>query len=286
MSAGSAMTGSLALAKSYVIEMLRSRTALFFTLLFPQLFLFVFAFVFAGGEPEKVAYLMPGLLTITALTSSFFGYSMHLVSERERGGLRRLRVTPTTAMMVVAGQFFYALVGLSLSLGFQFAVAKILFRFPIAGSAVSVAFMLGVGSVAFILLGLFVGCVSRDTRSAPALTNLIVFPMMFLSGSAVPFFILPAWVQRIGRLLPATYLNEGLQRAMIQGQPFRALLGPAAALAGYAAVGFALNSLLFRWESTDRVVPKRLLLGLAALAAVVIAIALFGPELTMARKPG
>ena len=286
MSAGGAVTGALALARSYVIETLRSRTALFFTLLFPQLFLFVFAFIFAGGEPQRVAYLMPGLLTITTLTSSFFGYSMHLVAERERGGLRRLRVTPASAGMVVAGQFLYALAALSVSLGFQFAVAKLLFRFPIAGSPASVAFLAAGGAVAFISLGLFVGCVSRDARAAPALTNLIVFPMMFLSGSAVPFFILPEWVQGIGRLLPATYLNEGLQRAMIQGRPFRELLGPAAALAGYAAVGFVLNSLLFRWESTDRIVPRRLLAGLLALAAVVVAIALFGPELTMAKRPG
>ncbi len=46
-----------------------------------------------------------------------------------------------------------------------------------------------------------------------------------------------------------------------------------------------LNALLFRWESTDRVVPRRLLLGLAVLAAVVVAIALFGPELSMAKRP-
>jgi ABC-2 type transport system permease protein len=286
VSAAAAVTGALALARSYAIETMRSRTALFFTLLFPQLFLFVFAYVFAGGDSQRVAYLMSGVFTITTITSAFFGYSMHMVAERERGGLRRLRVTPTGAGTVVAGQFLHALVALLATLAFQFAIAKALFRFPIAGSPLLVGAVLAVGAVTFVALGLFVGCVSRDSRAAPALTNLIVFPMMFLSGSAMPFFALPGWVQRIGRLLPATYLNEALQRTIVQGRPWVELLGPVAALLAYAAVGLLLNALLFRWESTDRLVPRRLLLGLAALAAVVAAIALFGPELTMAQRPG
>jgi ABC-2 type transport system permease protein len=278
--------GAWALAKSYWIETLRSRTALFFTLLFPQIFLLVFAYVFGGGKPENVAYMLPGVMTMTILSLSFFGYSMHLVAERERGALRRLRVTPIPAAGVVGGQLIHALGALAVALLFQLTIAKLLFRPPLAGSPATLVVVLAVGATAFVALGLFVGCVSRDTRSAPALTNLIFFPMLFLSGSAVPFFALPEWVQRVGRLLPATYLNEAMQRAMIQGRPLSGIAGPIAALLAYGAVGLFLNALLFRWESADRIPPRRLLLGLAALAAVIAGVALLGPELTMARKPG
>lgn len=282
----SALRAAFALTRSYLLETVRSRTSLFFTLAFPQVFLFVFAFVFAGGRPADVGYLMPGLLTLTTITSSFFGYSMRLVAERERGAFRRLRVTPTSAGTVVAGNYLHALVALAVALAFQFGVGWAAFRFPVAGSAVAVVAMLSAGALAFVALGLFVGCVGRDTRSAPALTNLLVFPMMFLSGSAMPFFALPGWIQQIGRFLPATYLNEGLQRAMIQGRPLRDLAGPIVALLAYAAVGLFLNAQLFRWESTDRLPKRRLAVGLAALALVIVAIALAGPELTMAKRPG
>ena len=243
----SVVRSSLALAKSYLIENSRSRTALFWTLAFPQLFLFVFAFVFAGGEPQRVAYLMPGLLTLTTITSAFFGYSMRLVAERERGALRRLRVTPTPAGAVVAAHMLHAMVNLSVSLLFQLSLAKLIFRFPLHGSLGNLLLMLLAGELAFVPLGLFVGCVGRDTRSAPALNNLIVFPMMFLSGSALPFFLLPGWVQHAARLLPATYLNEGLQRVMISGQATWELAGPIAVLLVFGAIGLVLNSLLFRW---------------------------------------
>lgn len=281
----SAVRSSVALAVSYLIENSRSRAALFWTLAFPQLFLFVFGFIFADGEPKKVAFMMPGLLTLTTITSAFFGYSMRLVAERERGALRRLRVTPTAAGAVVAGHMLHAMVNLSAALLFQLALAKLVFDFPITGSLGSLAIMLLAGELAFVPLGLFVGCIGRDTRSAPALTNLIVFPQMFLSGSAMPFFLLPPWVQQLGRLLPATYLNEGLQRVMIAGKPVAALAGPISVLLLFGGVGLVLNSLLFRWESTDRLPGRRLVGGLVLLAAVLAAVALWGPELSMAARP-
>ena len=70
--------------------------------------------------------------------------------------------------------------------------------------------------------------------------------MMFLSGSALPFFLLPGWVQHAARLLPATYLNEGLQRVMISGQATWELAGPIAVLLVFGAIGLVLNSLLLK----------------------------------------
>jgi ABC-2 type transport system permease protein len=281
----SAVRAAAALARSYILETVRSRTALFFTFAFPQLFLFVFAFVFAGGRPRDVAYLMPGLLTLTTITASFFGYSMRLVAERERGAFRRLRVTPTSSGTIVAGHFLHALLLLGFTLAFQFGLGRAVFRFPVAGSGLAVVAVLTAGALAFVALGLFVGCVGSDTRSAPALTNLLVFPMMFLSGAAMPFFALPPWIQSIGRLLPATYLNEGLQRAMIQGLSLPEIAGPIAVLLLFALAGSVLNAVLFRWESTDRLPLRRLLSGLALLAVLVAAVALWGPELSMAARP-
>ncbi len=276
---------SLALARAYLIESRRSPVSLFWTIAFPQLFLFVFAFVFGRGEPERVAYLMPGLLTITTVTSSFFGFSMRLVSEREKGTLRRLRVTPAPAAAVVVGHALHGLVILAASLLLQLAMAVAVFRVPVA-SGTGTALALAAGGLAFVPMGLFVGSVAKDLKSAPAITNLIVFPMMFLSGSAMPFFLLPDWLQRVARLLPATFLNESLQRALVRGAPLAELAGPAAVLLACGLAGCVLNALLFRWESADPIPRRPLLAALFLLVALLAGIALLGPELEMSRPPG
>jgi hypothetical protein len=46
-----------------------------------------------------------------------------------------------------------------------------------------------------------------------------------------------------------------------------------------------LNSLLFRWESSDALPLGRMAIGLGLLALAFGAVALWGPELTMAIPP-
>ena len=47
------------------------------------------------------------------------------------------------------------------------------------------------GACALVPIGLIVGSAARDIRTAPAIANLLFFPLMFLSGSAMPFAFLP-----------------------------------------------------------------------------------------------
>ena len=88
-----------------------------------------------------------------------------------------------------------------------------------------------------------------------------------------------------GSLLRETSLNEGLQRVMIAGQPLAGLPGPIAVLLLFGALGLLLNSMLFRWESSDALPLGRLAIGLALLALTFGAVALWGPELSMATAP-
>ena len=67
-------------------------------------------------------------------------------------------------------------------------------------------------------MGLLVGSTARDIRTAPAIANLLFFPMMFLSGSALPFAFLPDWVQRFARLLPTTYLVDATPSVIVRGE--------------------------------------------------------------------
>ena len=53
------------------------------------------------------------------------------------------------------------------------------------------------GACALVPMGLLVGSTARDIRTAPAIANLLFFPLMFLSGSAMPFAVLPDGVQAI-----------------------------------------------------------------------------------------
>jgi ABC-2 type transport system permease protein len=265
----SALRGTLALFRGFLTEATRSRASLFWTLAFPLLFLFVFGFIFVGGRPNGMAYLLPGLLTISVMSGSFFGVAFRMVVARENGVLRRLRVTPVSALAVVVAYGLVALVLLVATVLLQIGVAKAVWRFSSAGSWWTFAAVALVGSAA------------RDMRSAPPVANLIFFPMMFVSGAAVPFAILPPFLQAAGRVLPSSWLVEALQGVLVRGDGFGALAAPVAVLVATGLAGLGMNSLLFRWESAEPVDRRKLAFAIGLLALLLLAVGFLAPPLKM-----
>jgi ABC-2 type transport system permease protein len=277
----SALRGTLALFRGFLTEAARSKASLFWTFAFPLLFLFVFGFIFGGGRPNGIAYLLPGLLTISVMSGSFFGVAFRMVVARENGVLRRLRVTPVSSLAVVLAYGLVALALLAVTLLLQIAVAKAVWRFTSAGSWGTFVIVALAGFFAFVPLGLFVGSAARDMRSAPPIANLIFFPMMFVSGAAVPFAILPPFLQAAGRVLPSSWLVEGLQGVLVRGEGLAALAAPVAVLVVTGLTGLGMNSLLFRWESAEPLDRKKLVLAVAGLALLLLAVGVLAPPLKM-----
>jgi imidazolonepropionase-like amidohydrolase/ABC-type multidrug transport system permease subunit len=273
----------LALIRALALESLRSKAALFWTLLFPLFFLLLFGGVMARGNTRAATSLMPGLYTNMLLASTIFAVGARLVSDRESGVLRRLSVAPVSAFTVVLAHGLAALATQLVSFGLLFAAARAFFGVRVAGSPVLFALAWLAGGLALLPLGLLIGSVARDSRSAPALSNLLFFPMLFLSGATFPFAFLPDWLQDAARVLPATWVVDALNATMVRGEGLPALAPSLAVLLALSVAGLALNARLFRWEGTDAL-PRRLValvtLGFVLTVGVVAA---FGPALRLER---
>jgi imidazolonepropionase-like amidohydrolase/ABC-type multidrug transport system permease subunit len=262
------LRGLGALAWAYQLETWRNKAALFWNLVFPLFTLVGFSYIFGGGEAAPVARVVPGIMTINLMAAAFFGISLHMVSLRERELYRRFRVAPVTALTVVLAHSTTALVNILVSAVLQLAVAKALFRIEIRGSVADVAIALLLGAFAFIPLGLLVGSVAQDMKSGPAISNLLFFPLTFLSGAAVPLYFMPAWIQRAATLLPSTYAVELLQAAVLRNAAFKGIAVPVSVLILTGIVGFACNALLFRWETGEPINRRGLALVVASLAVI------------------
>jgi ABC-2 type transport system permease protein len=281
----SPLRGLGSLTRAFLLEMRRSKAAIFWTLAFPLFLLLLFGLIFGRTSPIGVTYLMPGIWTITVISSTFFGASMRMVQERENGLFRRFRVTPVSAVAVVGAYGLTTLITLAVSLVLQGIAGRLIFRINPAGSILSLALVLFAGLLAFIPLGLLVGSIARDLRSAPVITNLLFFPMMFLSGAAFPFFFLPDWVQGLARFLPSTYLMEALQGVVVRGETVADVLFPLAVLLVTFAAGVGVNALLFRWESSQPLRRRNLTLALGGLLALYALAYLVSPTLRMSAPP-
>lgn len=279
------LRGLGALTKAYLLEISRSKTVIFWSLAFPLLFVLGFGYIFGRGQAEGVAYVLPGILTINLIAAAFFGLAMNMVALRENGVFRRYRVTPVSALTVVTAHALTSLSMILASMLVQLIVAKLVFGITIKGSLFLLAVALLLSAFAFIPLGLLVGSTAKDTKTAPAVNNLIFFPMMFLSGAALPLFMMPDWMKSLAHFLPATYVVEILQGIIFRGLGFTKLALPAAVLVLTGLLGFGLNSLLFRWESSEPIRKKNLFIAVGSILAIYLLVFLFSPGLTSAEKP-
>ena len=253
---------------------------------FPLGFLLLFGFVMARGDARVMAFMMPGLLTTTLMSGSLFGVAMPLVQQREIGLLRRLRVTPAHAASIAIAHGVTAIMTGLISLVVLMILGRLLFGMQMAGSWVTLVGVYLCGACALVPMGLLVGSTARDMRTAPAIANLLFFPLMFLSGRRMPFAMLPEGVKRFARLLPTTYLNEAYSGVIVRGEGLWPLAGSLAVLLVIGAVGIVLTSMLFRWEGTEPI-PRRSLALIAIAFSLTLGVsALAAPAFRMGDMPG
>jgi ABC-2 type transport system permease protein len=201
-----------------------------------------------GKSINYVDFLVPGVLAMSIMNGGIVGLSAAFVVMRERGVLRRIKVTPFPLISFitarVATQLLVALCQAAILLG----LAKLIFDLDIVGTLLDVAVFIFLGCLAFLTIGFFLAGVSRKQESATALAQLISFPMLFLSGVFFPLDQAPSWLQDVAKALPLTYLADGLRQVMVYGVSLASLRGDLLALVLTVAIGLALAVRFFRWE--------------------------------------
>jgi ABC-2 type transport system permease protein len=230
----------------------RDRQALFWTYVFPLFFLFLFSTIFGRGEAKAVSVMMPGLLCISAMAGGLFGLSIGLVTARERGMLRRYKLAPIRPWMIISSQLVSSFLVAVSTLVMQLFLARIIYHIEISGRLVEMMVMLCAGVLAFLSLGFVIASVAEGTKVALVTANLLFYPLMFLSGAAIPKGMLSPGLRKFSRVLPSTYVVEGLGRIMVDGQTLADNFATLLVLAATLAVSLILAHKLFRWESSER----------------------------------
>ncbi|MGD8328882.1 MAG: ABC transporter permease [Acidobacteriota bacterium] len=253
------------LSRTGLLQWRRSRSALLWTLLFPQVWLFMFAIIYRN-VPGGMTSRMPGLFTITTFAGALFAVAYTLVNDREQGILRRMWVTPVTATTIVVAKATRSLVTILASLAVQAVVAYGFLGVGFDGSIVAAVVVMLFGVWAFVPIGMIMGSAAKDMSTAPPIANLIFFPMVFLSGAALPLDLLPGWLQVFGRMMPTQYLVVALEGVMLRGETVLQQAVPLAVLTLTGFVAFGFNSMLFRWESSQPISLRKLGVVVAGLA--------------------
>jgi ABC-type multidrug transport system permease subunit len=235
---------------------MRTKTVLFFTFVFPLVWLFVFEGIFAHGDPKTIMYFFGPVVTLNIMGSAFWGLGLQSVVQRERGILRRYRLAPISAASLVAANLLANYLLELPTIALLVVCAKVVFHMPLAFGWWTLFVLVTIGTFGFAGFGLTIASVANTMQEAQIYNNLVWVTLLFLSGATIPLPLLPHWIQQVAIFLPATYLVTSFQAVMIQAEPLLKHLPEMLALVLSGVFGLLFAWKLFRWEKEEKI-PKR-----------------------------
>jgi ABC-2 type transport system permease protein len=194
-----------------------------------------------------ISYFVPSILGMSIMQLGIFA-AVPLVADREKGILKRLAVTPLRRSQLVGSNTVLRLLLALVQSVIIVGVGVMVFGVEITGSLAMAAAFVVLGAVAFLALGYVLASFTKTEDAANGITQVVQFPMMFLSGVFFPIDAMPAFLQSIARLIPLTYLADALRQIMVGGVPFAPLYVDAGVLLVWLGVCFAIASRKFHWQ--------------------------------------
>lgn len=193
-------------------------------------------------------YTFAGLLGFSLIGMGIFGPVNVFPELKKMGILRRLSTTPLRVwqyfLATVIGQ---AAIGI-VSFATLFIVAILVFHLQVVGNWFELLSFLLLGMVTILGIGLALGGWAKNERQAAPLSNIIVFPLIFLSGTFFPRYLMPDWLQNISAFLPLTPIIDGIRLIATEGKHFIDIL-PQIGLTGiWLVVIYIIAFRVFRWE--------------------------------------
>ena len=194
-----------------------------------------------------ISYFVPSILALSVMQLGIFA-AVPLVADREKGILKRLSATPLRRWQLVGSNTLMRLLIALVQTVIIVGVGTAFFGVQVSGSLLLAAVFVALGAVSFLALGYVLASFTRTEEAANGITQVVQFPMMFLSGVFFPIEAMPQFLQSIARLIPLTYLADALRQVMVGGTAFAPLWVCAAVLLGWLVVCFAIASRKFRWQ--------------------------------------
>lgn len=193
-------------------------------------------------------YTFAGLLGFAIIGMGIFGPINVFPELKKMGILRRLSTTPLRVwqyfLSTMIGQ---AVIGL-ISLAIMFVVAILVFKLQVVGNYFELAVFLVLSIIMILGIGLALGGWAKNERQAAPLSNIVVFPMMFLSGTFFPRFIMPEWLQNVSNFLPLTPVIDGIRLIATEGKHFIDILPQIGLIGAWMLVIYLIAFKVFRWE--------------------------------------
>lgn len=232
----------------------RNPEAAFFTFAMPLGVLLIFGGTSADevvpghGGARMLTLFVPGILAFAIVVTTYGNLAATIAAHRAEGVLKRLRATPLSPTLYLAGHLASVLATSVLIAVATVAAGAVAFgALPRAAALPELCAVLALGISCFAALGLAISAAIPTADSAGAITNGTYLPLAMVSGMFSTALRLPGALSTLVSAFPLKALADGLRTAYdptAHGLPVANLL----VLAAWTVAGVGLARRFFRWE--------------------------------------
>lgn len=202
------------------LHFVQDRSRMISSFSMPILFLVIFGAGFGkliGQMMPGVNYIQfmyPGILAMTVVMTSVMS-GVSIVWDREFGFLKEVLVSPLNRSGILVGKAVGA-AGIAVMQGVIMLVIA-----PFVGVSLDWKIVLSLIPLLLILssclsgLGLLVGARMSSQQGFQLIMQLVIFPMMFLSGIFFPLTGMATWLEVLSKINPVTYGIDAIRQVFL-----------------------------------------------------------------------
>lgn len=161
-----------------------------------------------------VTFLAPGILMMTIIQNAFANTSSSIVISKVQGNIVDTLMPPLSAGELVLGYMAGGVVR-GLMVGVVILAAEALVLGQGVAHPVWLLIFVTLGAALLSAIGIAAGILSNKFDQIAAITNFIVVPLSFLSGTFYSISALPPFMAALSQINPVFYLIDGARYGMI-----------------------------------------------------------------------
>lgn len=232
---------------------IRNMNMVIFAVIMPIVVLIILGLIYGtqpaadGAEYTYLEQSFGALCSISICAGGLMGLPLVVSEYRERKILKRFKVTPVSPLKLLIVELAIYILYCIVSMITLFPVAMLIWTVRIKGSLAAFLGSWLLTMVSTLSIGMMVGGVAKNSKSASVIASVLYFPMLVFSGATLPFEIMPPIMQKIVSIFPLTQ-GIALMKSTFLGLPAENVWLSVAVMAAVTVVCTGIAVRFFRWE--------------------------------------
>lgn len=213
------------------------------------LLFFIILSVALGGHERRIAdipydvFIVPGLIMMSVMQNAFANTSSSIMLQKIQGVIVDLLMPPLSAFEITTGVVFGGITR-GIMVGLVVGASMYMFApFELPHPLLALFYLLAASGI-LALFGFAAGIWSQTFDQLAAITNYIITPLAFLSGTFYSVGHLPTFWQHLSHFNPFYYMIDGFRYALTGHHDADIQTGIAVLIACNIALWLAVQGLL------------------------------------------